>query len=60
MPEWLFWLILLAIALFLWWLAYYATKRMYIKKKEAAQAGVAKPEDAATQPVDKTLNMEES
>ena len=28
MAEWLFWLVLLGVCLFLWWLSYYATKRM--------------------------------
>ena len=38
MIEWLFWLLLLAFCLFLWWLSFYATKRMYRKKRDAAPA----------------------
>lgn len=57
MSEWLFWLILLAVGLFLWWLAYYATRRMYIKKREARKAKSER--DAGLPQAGKDMNMEE-
>ena len=49
MAEWLFWLVLLAVCLFLWWLSYYATKRMRTHRLgKQAERSPAAPSETAT------------
>ncbi len=42
MTEWVFWLVMLALCVFLWWAAFYATKDMRIKKNRMRQEQVQK------------------
>ena len=37
MAEFIFWLVMLALCVFLWWAAFYATKDMRIKKNRMRQ-----------------------
>ena len=49
MSDWIVWLVMLALCVFLWWAAYYATKDMRVKKNRMRQEQAQKNLQAAVQ-----------
>ncbi len=60
MSEWIFWLVMLALCVFLWWAAFYATKDMRIKKNRMREEQAQRNLQTAAQKESQTSNVEEN
>ena len=60
MSDWMFWLVMLALCVFLWWAAFYSTKDMRIKKNKMIQEMAQKERQAAAQKESEAAHGEDS
>jgi Na+/melibiose symporter-like transporter len=60
MEDLMFWLVMLALCVFLWWAAFYSTKDMRIKKNKMIQEMAQKERQAAAQKKSEAAHGEDS